>query len=286
MRKSQILFFVLLLFFSLAVSGQTIVPGNFETISWNEHFIERTATGDIWPGNLIVSSESSDVRVARLKYSEDYIADIYFPIGFDPGKSQGAVILVSGDSDSHAKAWCGRSLKDTNQYLQWGQVIAESGMIAITYELQNPENALENLISWIEKNKERLGIDTTKLGFFSTSENGCTLGMETIVIESRKYSGPKPAFSIFYYGLLPLRSSKAIYLDVPVLTVQTKDYMYRGIPESMKKFNQRVVDDGGMITALEYPDGEQFFDCKDDVPRSREIIQTTIGFMLNHIDGA
>ncbi len=275
--------FLLLVVFTFSGFSQTIISEDFATVSWNDHFEERNAAGDIGPGDLLIASESSDIRVARLNYVGDKIADIYYPIDHEPGDLRGAVIFVSGDTDSHIMNWYGRTLKDTNQYLQWGQVIAEAGMIAITYELQNPQIALENLTVWIEQNKEILGIDTTKLGFFSTSENGCTTGLETIVQESRHYSGPKPAFAIFYYGILPLRSSKKIHLDVPILTVTTKDYMYREIPESMDKFNRRAVADGAMITALDYPEGSYWFDCKEDSARSREILQVTMDFMSEYL---
>jgi hypothetical protein len=84
---------------------------------------------------------------------------------------------------------------------------------------------------------------------------------------------------------MPLRSSKEIYLDVPILTVQTKDSSGRGITVSMEKFNSRAVEDGALLTALYYPDGERYFDCKEDTPRAREIIQETLSFMMDHIDG-
>jgi hypothetical protein len=263
--------------------GQTTVSGDIQTVSWNDHFTASNRSGDIGPGNLIVASDTSEVRVATLPYANDKSVDIYYPPDYQQGELRGAVIMVSGDSDSHVRNWYGRSLSDTNQYLQWGQMIAEQGMIAVTYELQNPQLALNTIVSWIEQNNDNLGIDSEKLGFFCTSENGCATGLETIVIDSRKYDGPKPAFAVFYYGMLPLYSSKDIYLDVPILTVQTRDYMYRGIPESMQKFNRRAQDEGALLTAVEYEDGECWFDCRNDTNRSREIVQTTLSFMLNGI---
>ncbi len=286
MKREHLLSIALLFVLCMPASGQTVLAGNLETISWTDHYRERTAVGYQWPGTLIIASEVSDVQVARLNYNAGKIADIYYPIGSDITEPRSAVILVSGDTDSHAIAAIGRPLKDTDQYLQWAQVIAERGMIAITYELGNPQFALESLVSWLVENHEDLGIDSSKLGFFSTNENGCTIGLETIIRESRNYTGPKPAFSIYYYGLMPLRSSKEIYLDVPILTVQTKDFADRGITASMEKFNSRAMKDGALLTALYYPDGEHFFDCNEDTPRAREIIQETLSFMMDHIDGS
>lgn len=46
----------LFLFCGIAVfaSGQNLIVNGFDTISWNEYFSEKTVSGDITPGNLII----------------------------------------------------------------------------------------------------------------------------------------------------------------------------------------------------------------------------------------
>lgn len=270
-------------FISYSINCQTAVLNKEEIVSWNDHYIERTIIGDSTPGTLIIASESSDVKVASLLYDEVRTADIYYPTDMDFEKPRAVVILVSGDSDQHSKDWSGRALKDTDQYLQWGQVIAEHGLIAITYELSNPQAALNKITNWVIENSHILGIDDSRIGFFSTNENGCKVGLETIIKNSSKYTGPKPVFSIYYYGMMQLYSSKELYLDVPIMTVKTKDFMYRGIPESMDKFNKRAKSDGALITIEDFPEGKHYFDCKEDNERSREILKNTLDFMMENI---
>jgi hypothetical protein len=284
--KKAYLPFLIFIFIYFLISCQAKVLSDTELVSWNDHFMERSSIGASGTGRLIIASETSDVRVARLIYSPENlpekIADIYYPSSMDLQKPRGAVILIAGDSDNHAKEWFGRVLKDTDQYMDWGQVIAEEGMIAISYELGNPEAALENLMAWVVENNKYLGVDTAKIGFFSINENGCSTGLETIVDGSTKYSGPKPVFSIFYYGMMPLRS-KEIYSDVPVMTVTTQDLWDRGIPESMDEFNIRAIDSGALLTAVSYPEGVHWFDLEQDTPRSRDILQETLAFMKAHL---
>ncbi len=282
MNRKTIPSVLLFLVFILPVFGQQGISGYIDTVSWNSHYSERTAVGDTGPGRLLVASDISDVSVARFHYTGSKTADVYYPPDNEIGSLKPAVILVAGNSDSHAKSWSGRALKDTDQYIQWGQVIAEHGMVAVTYELDNPQAALENLTEWIRNNAAGLGIDISRVGFFSTDEEGCKIGVETVIAGSRNYSGPKPAFAIFYYGMLPLRPSQQVYMDVPILTVNTKDYMYRGMPESMNRFNKRLQDDGAMLTALNLPDAPHYFDCREDTPESREAILLTIDFMADH----
>lgn len=273
--------------FLIIISCQTVVLDDADMVSWDEHYREKSRVGDKGPGTLVIGAGSSDVRVASLVYSpentEVRMADIYYPRAMDLHEARGAVIIVSGDTDNHAKDYYGRTLKDTDQYMQWGQVIAEEGLIAVTYELGNPQAALENLMTWIVENQKYLGIDTQKIGFFSSNENGCSVGLETIIKDSTKYTGPKPIFSIYYYGLMPLRS-KELFTDIPILTVQTKDLWDRGLPASMEEFNQRAIADGAMIKALYYPEGSHYFDCREDTPRTREILEETVHFMKDNME--
>ena len=188
--KKMLSFSLWIFFFVFILTNcQTTVLNKEEMVSWNDHYKEKTRIGNGFQGPLVIASEKSNVKVASLTYNLNMTADIYYPPDMDLMKPQAAVILVSGDSDQHTKEWCERALKDTDQYLQWGQVIAEQGLIAVTYELGNPQEALNKITNWITENSKFLGIDDSRIGFFSSNENGCAVGLETIIKNSTKYSG-------------------------------------------------------------------------------------------------
>lgn len=128
LRPPDSFFFFIPLF---ALNGQENASGYIDTVSWDTHYEERTASGERGPGSLIVASASSDVGVARFSYTSGMIADVYYPENNDISELKSVVILVSGDTDTHAIRALGRALKDTGQYLQWGQVIAEAGYDSI-----------------------------------------------------------------------------------------------------------------------------------------------------------
>ena len=271
--------FLLLCIFSSCV---TKVLDKQEMVSWTEHYKDKTAIGSGFQRSLVIASGTSDVRVASLPYNMEREADIYYPPDMDLHEPRGAVILVVGDSDQHAKDWCQRALKDTDKFLQWGQVIAEHGMVAVAYGIGNPGEGLKNITSWLDENSKFLGIDTSRIGFFSTNENGCAIGMETLIIENKNYTGPKPVFNIFYYGMLPLLSRKEIYSDVPIMIVQAEDN-FRNVNESMDKFITRAEAVGAPVTKIFYSGGVHWFDSKQDTPRTREILKETLDFMQKHL---
>ena len=166
--------------------------------------------------------------------------------------------------------------------MQWGQIIAERGMVAVTYGIGNPGEGLKKISSWLDENSKLLGIDTSKIGFFSMNENGCAIGMETLIIDNKNYTGPKSAFNIFYYGKLPLLSRKEIYSDIPIMIVQTEDN-FRNVNESMDKFIVRAKETGAPVTKIFYDQGVHEFDYRQDTPKTREIIEATLNFMKENM---
>ena len=70
------------------------------------------------------------------------------------------------------------------------------------------------------------------------------------------------------------------------MTVLTRDYMNRGMPESMENFNARLEKDGAMLTALRLPGSSHWFDCKEDTPEARDAIEQTVQFMTSNLDAA
>jgi len=281
MKKLPLRVLWIFLLLSIFSSCVTKVLSEQEMVSWTEHYKDKSSIGDS-VDSLIIGKSTSDVRVARLQYNMEREVDLYYPPEMDLHEPRGAVVLVPGDSDQHVKEWFGKALKDTDQYLQWGQVIAEHGMVAVTYGIGNPGEGLKNISSWLDDNSKLLGIDTLKIGFFSMNENGCAIGMETLIIDNKNYTGPKPVFNIFYYGMLPLLSRKEIYTDVPIMIVQTEDN-FRNVNESMDKFIIRAKEVGAPVTKIFYDGGIHEFDYKQDTPETREIIEDTLNFMIENM---
>lgn len=65
----------------------------------------------------------------------------------------------------------GIKLKDSGQYVSWGQLAAASGLIAITYEATQPEKNIYSVLAYVRKNARTLQIDGDRMGIWACSRN-------------------------------------------------------------------------------------------------------------------
>ncbi len=94
--------------------------------------------------------------------------DIYYPP--DPKREARlpAVIFISGYPDPKFQIMLGCKLKDMESYISWGQLMAASGLVAITYTTGNePVADIQALLQYVRHNSDVLGID----------ENGSVCGL-------------------------------------------------------------------------------------------------------------
>src|SRR4051812_6068803 len=59
--------------------------------------------------------------------------DTYYPADAPPGTGLPVVILVAGYSDTGYEKMLGRKFKDMAWSVSWAQLVAASGMVAISY---------------------------------------------------------------------------------------------------------------------------------------------------------
>ena len=64
--------------------------------------------------------------------------DLYRPPEWKPATLFPAVIFVVGYSDLGAEKMLGCKFKDMESYITWAKLVAASGLVAITYENQDP----------------------------------------------------------------------------------------------------------------------------------------------------
>lgn len=139
----------------------------------------------------------------------DLLLDVYYPAGMQDGEQRPAVIFVHGLGPAELV----KHIKDSGQYVSWGQLIAASGLIAITFNHRSPNedtslgnvaSDIDDLVRYVGEHAEELGIDKEKLGIWVGS-GGVPLG-------TRSALRGNPAFVrclVAYYGPLDLHLMKA-----------------------------------------------------------------------------
>jgi hypothetical protein len=249
--------------------------------------------------------EMYDVNVETVQYptpggkTETLAMDIFYPTDRQPGKHLPAVIVVN--SDINNPAWNKRTL---SYYQSWGRLIASNGLIAVAYDTNNKDD-LENIIKHIQQNDADLGIDSSRLGFFSSSTSG-VLASNVAFQEGREYL----KFAVFYYAWImtpdnferteedafckqfgclgaELPDVKQLRTDLPLLVVRVGRDSTQNIAV-IDHFAELATEAGVPLTLLRFDQGIHGFDLFNKTPpgenrdKAIEIIKQTLEFMKEH----
>lgn len=103
--------------------------------------------------------------------------DVYYPEEYDGDRRLPAVLFVHGDGPQEFL----KDAKDWEQYVSWGQLVAASGLIGVTFTHRSTENLtrlyevasdVDDLISYVRDQAAKLGIDAERLGIWVGSAGG------------------------------------------------------------------------------------------------------------------
>jgi dienelactone hydrolase len=202
--------------------------------------------------------------------------DIYYPAEPQGSVQVPAVILV------HGTVLAKDNFKETLSFVSWGQLIAASGMGAVTFNWDYPQTAdLDHLIQHIRTNAGTLGIDPDRLCVFAFS-GGVPYGVAAIMRGSHDYV----RCIVAYYGDLdrPLSQWKEEPVEqvAPMLIVMAaKD---EAVPANrITPFVDYATAAGAQVELLVHPSGVHGFDMLNDDEQSRDIIKHTLEFLRVHL---
>src|SRR5579859_137869 len=136
--------------------------------------------------------EQDDFRTKRIVYAIPYMEeatvqqdityktidanelkmDVYYPADYEGEARLPSVIFVHGDGPPDFL----KDAKDWGCYVSWGELIAASGLIAVTFNHRSTEGLtrlyeaasdVDDLISYVRDNSGMLGIDANMLGIWT-----------------------------------------------------------------------------------------------------------------------
>ncbi|MBO0779349.1 MAG: alpha/beta hydrolase [Ktedonobacteraceae bacterium] len=238
-------------------------------------------------------------RIYKTVEERDLLLDVYYPANMRDGEQRPAVIFVHGLGPAELL----KHIKDCGQYVSWGQLIAASGFIAITFNHRSPDERtsfkdtgedVDQLVTYVREHALELQIDPEKLAIWSGSA-GVPLG-------ARSALRGTPAFVkclVAYYGPLDLRPmqpgwhlteeevhefSALTYLEeqaskLPPILITRAGLDYPEIHAAIDTFLKEASAKNVTLDFMTHPAGHHAFDILDDVPRSHEIIQRTLEFI-------
>lgn len=202
-----------------------------------------------------------------------------------------------------------RDAKEQGMFVSWGQLLASTGVVAITFNHRVTENwtrleevasDIDDLIQYVREQAESLQVEKERLCVWTFSA-GAPFGIRTALRNSPAYIRAV----VCYYGLLDLRPLRSIvpatitdttlqelspihYLEKTAHSIMPLFVMRAGLDRPdlnsitdhfiAKAFTQNVS-----ITAVNHATGHHNFEIADDDERSREIMKQTLDFIRTHL---
>jgi dipeptidyl aminopeptidase/acylaminoacyl peptidase len=242
--------------------------------------------------------------------------DVYYPAEHHKSERLPAVVLIHGDGPQDYLA----HIKDSSQYVSWGQLIAASGLIAVTANHRSSEalhnvagvaNDVDDLISYVRDHHKALQINADSLGIWTCSA-GAPFGLRAALYETPPFVNCVVSYYGFtdlkaYYDGLYGESEEELALPPPTFDEDdlaefsaTEHILHRAsnsapifiaragldypiLNQALDSFIAEALAQNIEITIMNHPTGQHGFDTRDNDARSREIIKATLEFMQMHL---
>ena len=226
--------------------------------------------------------------------------DLYRPSSGESRSPTPAVVFICGFSDPGFASFVGCKFKEMAGYVTWAQLVAASGLAAITYTNQDPVADLYSLLGHLERNAASLGLDQARFGVWACSGNVPTA-------LSLLMSQPQRALrsAVLCYGpMLDLPGSIAIAeaaarlgfanpcaghsvadlaSDVSLLIVRAGRETLPGLNASIDHFAAAALARNLPLTLVNHATAPHAFDLIDDTELSREMVRRILTFMRFHL---
>jgi acetyl esterase/lipase len=230
------------------------------------------------------------------------LLDVYAPPELPAGEQRPAVLFVHGLGPAELI----EGIKNSGQYVSWGQLTAASDLIAVTFNHRSPNAQLsfldvagdvDDLVRSVREHAEELSIDKDRLAIW-----GCSAGVPLSMRAALRGAPPFVKCVVAYYGPLDMHQLQADWelTEAEVQQLSATTYLEHAeelAPMFVAKagldhpllnasIDQFIKEASAKNATLEYwthPGGRHAFDVLDDVARSREIIQRTLEFLKTHL---
>jgi hypothetical protein len=235
-----------------------------------------------------------------LAYHEDLMLDVYHPrLSSDAPAS--AVVIVAGYPDVGVPLTLGCNLREMAFVVSLAQLIAASGMAAITYSTSTPERDAGRVVDFIARSGGGLRIDPGRLGVWAASGNvpvALALLMEKrpgirAAVLSNGYSfdgagSTAVADAAATYRFVNATAGKTVRdlpADVPMFVVRCGRDENPGLNDALDRFVGDALRENMPVTLVNHASSRHAFEVTDDTAISRHILDSAVSFLRVHLAG-
>lgn len=189
-------------------------------------------------------------------------------------------------------------------YVNWAQLIAASGMIAILYQNEEPGADVRAVLDYVYQHADELRVDATRIGVWASSGN-VPVALSRLLRDAR----PAVKCATFCYGLMlevdgqryvadaqqqfgfvnPTegKSIDDLVPNLPILIVRAGKDEIPHLNDTIDAFVGAALARNLPITLVNYADAPHAFDLTLDTPRTHDVIRRVVAFLrFNLLDAA
>jgi len=221
--------------------------------------------------------------------------DIYYPSSSPQRGGWPAVIFVTGFPDAGARRMFGRKFKEMGSYVSWAQLVAASGMAAITYDNDAPAADVHAVLEYVCHHAADLQIDAGRLGVWACSGNVpnalSVLMQAPVAVKCAVFcygylldfdGSSRVADAARQFGFLtPCAGRRVSDLPpaVPLLIARAGRDLMPGLNETLDRFVGDALASDLPVTLVNYSGAPHAFDLVADTDGSRDVIWQILMFM-------
>ena len=207
--------------------------------------------------------------------------------------------MAQGLDDHELKLWIQRSFKDMACYQSWSQLLASNGLVAVTYEAENPALDAQAVLSYLHTDATNLGIDVDRIGLWSCSGNSptavsllaqsdlkirCLASLYGYLMDVGDSTAVADAAAQFGFANPTADIELDSIKDKPTLLVRAGRDQMPGLNDAADRFVSLALQENLPLGLLNYPEGDHAFDLTDQSSRSLAAIQQVVDFLVRQLN--
>lgn len=223
----------------------------------------------------------------RSSSGSELLIDVYYPSSH-PGPRVPVVLAPLAYPDPEAR------VRVYGPVTSWAQLIAASGMAAVLYGTEAPEEDVQAALRHLRADADALGLEMDSLGLFAASGN-VTVALSVLMRERRVRCA-----ALLYGYTMDLDGSTAVgdmarqagFVnacagktvndlpdDVPMLFVRAGRDQCPGLNEALDKVVAQALVRNLPLTLINHAMGGHGFDLDEDTETSRGLVQQVLAFL-------
>jgi hypothetical protein len=221
--------------------------------------------------------------------------DIYHPPGAVSDQHAPVVLLIIGYPDAGPRRPLGCAFKEMEMWISLAQLLAASGMTAVTYTSEVPAVDIHVLINYLTDHAAPLRLDSTRIALWAASGHVPT-ALATLARHNRgaikaavlstgftlDLEGSTVADAAQTYGF----ANAAAGIPIAELPGRVALFIARagrdenpGLNDTLDRFVTAVIGHNLLVTIMNHPSAGHAFEINDDSTLSKYIIGQMLAFM-------